>query len=88
MPYQEAPDPPVDAELRAACAEALHVIAPDGSVTVGADAVLEVYRLLGWRSAGVAALPPFVWGARLGYGVVARNRHLFSRWLFTDDPGG
>ena len=83
VPYQQAPSPPMTAELREACARAVHVVTPDGRVLRGGRAVLYVLGRLGHpRLAGLLSVPPLVWGVGLGYWLVARNRQLFSRLLF------
>jgi hypothetical protein len=86
MPYQEAPESLVGPELRRACAEAIHVIKPDGEILRAGRAVLFIYEELGYRRlARVGAAPPFVWAVELGYGIVARNRRFFSRFLFRSE---
>ncbi|MGO9063290.1 MAG: thiol-disulfide oxidoreductase DCC family protein [Myxococcaceae bacterium] len=83
LPYQEAPSPPMTAELREACARAVHVVTPEGRVLRGGRAVLYVLGRLGHpRLARLLGLPPLVWAVGLGYWLVARNRQLFSRVLF------
>jgi predicted DCC family thiol-disulfide oxidoreductase YuxK len=83
VPYQEAPSPPMTAELRAACARAFHVVTQDGQVLRAGRAALYVLARLGHPLlARVLALPPLVWAVELGYWLVAKNRHLFSRVLF------
>ena len=68
-------------ELRAACRAAVHVLTADGRVLRAGRATLFILRQLGYPL-GVFTLPPFVWGVELGYQVVARNRRLFSRFMF------
>ncbi|MGO9831857.1 MAG: thiol-disulfide oxidoreductase DCC family protein [Myxococcaceae bacterium] len=83
LPYQEAPSPPMTAELREACARAAHVVTPDGQVLRAGRAVLYVLGRLGHpQLARLLSLPPLVWGVGLGYWLVARHRQLFSRVLF------
>lgn len=82
MAYQEAPDPPVTPELRAACADALHVITNDGVVLRGARALLFVGDRLGWRGARLAMLPPVIWILDGAYWVVAEHRSFFARFFF------
>jgi predicted DCC family thiol-disulfide oxidoreductase YuxK len=82
VPYQEAPAPPMTAELRRACAGALHVVRSDGVVLRGGRAVLFILEHTGLgRAARVAALPPFLWGVERGYRVVARHRAWLDRVL-------
>jgi len=84
VPYQEAPTPPMTPELAAACGRAVHVIATDGRVLRAGRATLFILERLGWGPvARVLALPPFCWGVEAVYWLVARNRALFSRFLFT-----
>ncbi len=51
------------------------------AVHVGADAIYQIYRhippysLIAW----LYRIPPFTQLARLGYGIIARNRHRFGR---------
>lgn len=76
----------VDAELRAACAKAMHVITDDGRVLHSGRAVLFIYRALGYRwLAAIGETPPFVWAVEAGYRLVARNRSFFSRFLFRSE---
>ena len=83
LPYQEAPSPPMDAELRAACAQAVHVVTAEGQVLRAGRAVLYILGQLGHPLlARVLGLPPLVWGVELGYWLLARNRRLVSRVLF------
>jgi len=69
-------------DLAAACAEAVHVFAADGTRLRGGRAVLFVLEGLGWRrTSRLLGLPPLVWLVELGYRGVARNRRLVSRLL-------
>lgn len=82
LPYQSAPDPPVNRELRLACAAALHVVLPGGTVLAAGRAVAAVAAALGWRRlAGLMTLPPFSWIVEASYRLIARNRRLLSRLL-------
>ncbi len=45
VPYQQAPSPPMTEELRRACAKAVHVVMPDGTVIRAGRAVLLLRRL-------------------------------------------
>lgn len=70
-------------ELEVACARAVHVVTADGRILKGGRASLFVLGHLGWaRTARFLALPPFIWLVELAYRTVARNRRLFSRFLF------
>jgi hypothetical protein len=69
------------------CARAVHVLRPDGTLLAGGRASLFVLERIGCAPAlaRVGGRPPFVWLAELGYGVVARNRPFFARFLFTKE---
>ncbi len=83
VPYQMASSPPMTAELRTACARAVHLVSPDGTIYSAGRAVLKALELVGYGAlARVASWPPFVWFVELGYWLVARNRYFFSRFLF------
>ncbi len=83
MPYQEAPRPPMTDALAVRCARAVQVITPDGTVLAAGRACLCLLRVIGYpRLALWLSLPPFIWAIELGYWVVARNRHVFSRFFF------
>jgi predicted DCC family thiol-disulfide oxidoreductase YuxK len=83
VPYQEAPSPPMTPALRVACARAFHVVRQNGQVLRAGRAALYVLARLGHPVlARVLAVPPLVWGVELGYWLVARNRQLFSKFLF------
>ena len=82
-PYQQAPWPPMDEALAAACSRAVHLRHPDGGLDRAGRACLSVLELVGYRRiARLMRLPPLVWGVELGYWVVARNRILFSKLFF------
>ena len=87
LPYQQAPWPPMDEGLAAACSRAVHLRHPDGRLERAGRACLTVLELVGYRR----AVPwlrrwPLVWGVELGYCLVARNRMLFSKLLFRLRP--
>jgi predicted DCC family thiol-disulfide oxidoreductase YuxK len=83
VPYQDAPSPPMTAELREACAKAVHVITEDGRTLRGGQASMFVLGELGWRrTAAVFSAAPFSWAAEVGYFIVARNRTLAGKLLF------
>lgn len=70
------------AELRAACAWAVHVVTPSGRVLRGGRAVLFVVHGLGYRRfARMLARRPLVWLVEGGYRVVAANRGLIERMI-------
>lgn len=80
IPYQEAP---LDDERREACARALHLRLPDGSFLVGEQALLRIYRDLGYGALTAPfRWPPLSWAAAVGYRVVANNRPFFARFAF------
>lgn len=86
MPYQEAPSPPMTAELAKACARAVHVIKADGQVLRAGRAALFILENVGWGAvARVLACPPFIWIVELCYWVVARNRPFFAKFMFTSE---
>jgi predicted DCC family thiol-disulfide oxidoreductase YuxK len=59
----------------------LRLIEDAGAVHVGADAIYQIYRslppynLVAW----LYRVPPFTQFGRLGYSIIARNRHRFGR---------
>lgn len=70
--------------LRQACAEAVHVITADGEVLRSGRAVMYILEKIGWGSlARFLCWPPMIWFVELGYWIVAKNRMLFSKFLFT-----
>jgi predicted DCC family thiol-disulfide oxidoreductase YuxK len=82
VPYQAVPSPPMTPQLRAACADAVHVRTSAGDWVRGGRACLFVLQRIGWpRLARLAAVPPFVWAVEAGYRVVASHRPFFSRLL-------
>src|SRR5262245_5169516 len=85
VPYQQAPRPPMTDELARRCARAVHVLTPSGTLLSAGRASLCVLSLSGHlRLARVLATPPLVWCVELGYWIVARNRRVFSRFLFRE----
>ncbi len=72
-------------ELRDACRRAAHVLRPDGTLLAAGRASLHVMAGLGWRrTARVLSWPLFLWAVEWGYGLVARHRGFFSRFLFRE----
>jgi hypothetical protein len=66
-----------------ACRRAVHLQHPDGQLERAGRACLTVLELIGYRRlAHWGRMRPLVWAIELGYWLVARNRSLFSRWLF------
>jgi hypothetical protein len=70
--------------LAARCARAVHVLGRDGTLLAGGRATLFILEKIGWhpRLARLGRRRPFVWAVELGYWIVARNRPLFSRFMF------
>jgi predicted DCC family thiol-disulfide oxidoreductase YuxK len=80
----------VDDQLRAACADSLHVICSDGQVLNGARAIAFMSRRVGLVPGPIAAFAtfgPFGWLSERLYRWVARNRPLVGRYLFRSDRG-
>lgn len=70
--------------LYAACEHAVHVVAPDGTVTRAGRAVVLILEQIGYRPlARFLAFPPILWGFEIIYKIVAANRPFFARFLFT-----
>lgn len=82
MPYQEAPDPPITDALREACAEAMHVLLPDGTTVVGDRSVIYVYERVGYPVAALFRYPPLSWLSPWLYALVANHRRTASRFVF------
>lgn len=85
MPYQDAPSPPMTDAMRDACARAIHVIKSDGTILRAGRATMFILEQLGWGwFARFLCYRPMIWFVELGYWIVARNRKLFSRFMFRD----
>ena len=69
--------------LREACEQSIHVLTTDGQTLKGADAVYFIYDELGIPLVRFLRYTPFIQVSELGYRVVAANRMLFSKFLFT-----
>jgi predicted DCC family thiol-disulfide oxidoreductase YuxK len=84
VPYQELSSPPMTPKLRQQAERAVQVITPDGQQISGGQAVLFILQEVGWRPRLVrlTSRRPFLWVVEMGYWIVARNRSLFSRFLF------
>ena len=68
---------------------ALHVVdEATGTVRSGGDASLLIGAALpgGWIVRGLGTIPPVRWLVRIGYDVVARNRHRIGQWLRLEGP--
>lgn len=88
VPYQEAPSPPMTPELYEDCARAMYVVKQDGTKLRAGRALLYMMQHCGYPRLGrTLAVPPLVWLVELGYAVMARNRYVISRFLFTREPG-
>ncbi len=86
VPFQEALSPPMTPELYEQCELEMHVVISDGSWLRGGEACLFVLGVLGYhRTAAILGLRPLQWLVDMSYHIVARNRALFSRFLFTRD---
>lgn len=83
IPYQEAPSPPMDDQLREKCREAVQVVMNDGTLYSAGMACAIVIEQIGFRKLGRfmqwRAVRPFV---EWGYRRVANNRHLVGRLIF------
>lgn len=77
----------ISLELREQCQTAVHVIKANGEILRAGRASLFCLRQTRWHQlARIGEWPlvlPFV---ELGYAIIARNRMLFSRFLFTSKP--
>ena len=71
--------------LREACEQSIHVLTTGGQTLNGADAVYFIYDELGIPLVRFLRYPPFIQVSELGYRVVAANRMLFSKYLFTNE---
>ena len=78
----------MDDALRAACARAVHVIAPDGERIRAGRAVLLVMETLGTPGPwSLLARKPWVWMVEAVYTAVAVNRGLLGRLFLPRDAG-
>lgn len=73
-------------ELRAACQNAVHVVKSNGEILRGGRAVLFCGTQTRWHQlARIALWPVFLPFVEIGYAIVAKNRGLFSKVLFTGE---
>jgi predicted DCC family thiol-disulfide oxidoreductase YuxK len=80
IPNQEADISP---ELRAQCQNAVHVVKSDGSILRAGRAMLFCVEQTRWHQlARIGEWAIFIPFIELGYAFVARNRALFSKFLF------
>ena len=71
-------------EVFRACPDAVHVVTADGRVLRAGRAVLFIMGELGWpRLAAFLGSRPLLPFVEWAYGIVARNRLFFSRFMFT-----
>lgn len=85
QPNQEAEISP---ELRAACQKSVHVIKASGEILRGGRAVLFCGQQTRWHQlARIATWPVFLPFIELGYALIAKNRGVFSKFLFTPGQG-
>ena len=86
-PFQTATISP---ELRAACEQAVHVLAPDGMVYRAGQAVVYCLLLTRWRRLALLLRSgPLHWLLERIYAFVAGHRIFLSRFIFVhEDPGG
>lgn len=88
VPYQQAPSPPMDDSLRAACQQAVQVLRADGTRVSGGRAVLFVLEQLGYRWVRWLAVPPMIYVVEWGYQWVARHRGWFGGRRRCERRGG
>lgn len=83
IPYQETPSPPMTAELRERCREAVQVVTREGATYSAGLACAFVLEQIGYERLGRfmqwRAVRPFV---EWGYRRVANNRNFFGRLIF------
>ncbi len=73
-------------ELRAACQKAVHVVKNDGEILRGGRAVLFCGTQTRWHQlARIALWPMFLPFVEVGYAFIAKNRAIFSKFLFTSE---
>jgi predicted DCC family thiol-disulfide oxidoreductase YuxK len=83
QPNQEADISP---QLRAACQNSIHVIKSDGEILRGGRAVMFCGAQTRWHQlARIAQWPIFLPFVEVGYAFLAKNRSLFSKFLFTQE---
>ena len=85
--YQDAPSPPLTPALRAACAEAVHVVTPRGRALRAGDAWIYVAGALwGWGLARLLWWRPLRSLVGVGYGLVARRRACTGACALDGEP--
>ncbi len=84
QPNQQAE---ISDDLRAACQKSVHVIKGDGEILRGGRAVLFCGQQTRWHQlARIGMWPVFLPFIEIGYAIIARNRGVFSRFLFAREP--
>ena len=74
----------ISPELREACQNAVHVVKSDGEILRGGRAVLFCGTQTRWnRLARIGLWPVVLPFIEIGYAIVAKNRAVFSKFLFT-----
>jgi predicted DCC family thiol-disulfide oxidoreductase YuxK len=76
----------ISPELRAACQKAVHVIKSDGSIISGGKAMMFCGQFTRWHQlARIAQWPIFLPFVELFYKIIAKNRIVMSKFLFTSE---
>ncbi|MDQ2985281.1 MAG: DUF393 domain-containing protein [Armatimonadota bacterium] len=85
VPFQTAPDPPVNAALRKRCESAMHVVDEEGRVYRGGDAFVFIRRALQKPLGGIMGIQPFKSLVDLSYWIVSNNRDKFAPYLYAKE---
>ena len=73
----------ISPELREKCRGAVHVIKADGEILRAGRAMLFCGQQTRWHQlARIAGWPIFLPFVEIGYGIIAKNRMFFSKFLF------
>tara|TARA_B100000902_G_C27274687_1_gene898176 strand:+ start:978 stop:1355 length:378 start_codon:yes stop_codon:yes gene_type:complete len=79
VPYQNAPNPPIDANLASECGKALHLQLPNGNFERGGKACVSILELIGYKIIGRIFKNRFLnWIPETLYYLIARNRKILS----------
>lgn len=82
--FQPNQDADISPDLRAACQKAVHVIKADGTIIRGGEAMLFCGEFTRWHQlARIGQWPIFLPFVELGYKIIAANRMMVSKFLFT-----
>ena len=82
IPYQNAPNPPVDTDLASECGKAVHLQFPNGNFERGGQACLTIMELVGYKRVGRVFRNRFLrWIPEAIYHLISRNRKLLSSFL-------